>query len=182
MKGRDVILGLLMEKSMSGYEIKQHFESIFSYFFDASYGTIYPTLNKMEQKGLITKENVIQEGKPNKNIYSITENGKELFTDYMNDPIENDIYRSDFLMRLYFGHYVDNERLGQWLKGAIEDTKNMILQLEKNYENWKPFMTSSQEICIQIGIHTNKAKLDTLQHHLKNYRHTHLKEDRHESL
>ncbi len=182
MKGRDVILGLLMKQSMSGYEIKQHFESIFSYFFDASYGTIYPTLIQMKKKGLIKKEIVIQEGKPNKNVYTITESGKEFFYEYMNCPVENDIYRSDFLMRLYFGQYVDNGRIGQWLEAAIENTKRMIDRLERDYENWKPFITPSQEICIQIGIHTNKAQLETLQSHFKNYKQASHKEKRHESL
>lgn len=169
MKGRDVILGLLMKQSMSGYEIKQRFESIFSYFFDASYGTIYPTLNRMETNGLLIKETVIQEGKPNKHVYTITDSGKGIFYEYMNEAIEDDTYRSDFLMRLYFAQYVDNKRTGQWLYEEIEKTKQTIHQLETDYENWKPVMTPTQEICIQIGIQTNKAKLETLQSHVHIY-------------
>jgi DNA-binding PadR family transcriptional regulator len=163
MKGRDVILGLLMKQPMSGYDIKQVFESIFSYFFDASYGTIYPTLNQMEKEGYIEKETVLQEGKPNKNVYSIKEKGKALFYGYMDSPIEQDVYRSDFLMRMYFGHYVDEGKIDQWIETAMERTKRTIVQLETEYENWRPSMSSSQKICIEMGINTYKAQLDILQ-------------------
>ena len=56
MTSQDVILGILMKRSLSGYDIKHMFETIFSYFYNASFGTIYPTLSKMEKEGLITKE------------------------------------------------------------------------------------------------------------------------------
>jgi DNA-binding PadR family transcriptional regulator len=165
MKGRDVILGLLMQKSMSGYDIKQIFESVFSYFFDASYGTIYPTLNHMEKDGYIEKDTVLQEGKPNKNVYSITEKGKELFFDYLDSPIEPDVCRSDFLMRMYFGNYSNEDKITDWIKGAMDQSKRTIEQLEANYENWAPCMNSSQKICFEIGISSLKAKFEILHKH-----------------
>nr|WP_079418259.1 helix-turn-helix transcriptional regulator [Paenibacillus ferrarius] len=33
---------MLMKKSLTGYEIKQSLEELFSYFFKSSFGTIYP--------------------------------------------------------------------------------------------------------------------------------------------
>jgi DNA-binding PadR family transcriptional regulator len=171
MKGRDVILGLLMKQPLSGYDIKQVFKSIFSYFFDASYGTIYPTLNQMEKEGYIEKETVLQEGKPNKNVYSITEKGKELFYGYLESSIEQDVYRSDFLMRMYFGYYVDEGKIVQWIETAMERTTQTIKQLETGYENWKPHMSSSQKICIEMGINSYKAQLDTLEQHYKTIKH-----------
>jgi DNA-binding PadR family transcriptional regulator len=167
MRGRDVILGLLMKRSMSGYDIKQVFESIFSYFFDASYGTIYPTLNQMEKEGYIEKETVLQEGKPNKNVYSIMEKGKELFFGYLDSPIEPDVYRSDFLMRMYFGQYANEGKIPQWIETAMEQTKRTIEQLEADYENWSPCMSISQKICFEVGINSFKAQLKTLQQHYK---------------
>lgn len=171
MKGKDVILGLLMKQSMSGYDIKQVFESVFSYFFDASYGTIYPTLNQMGKEGLIVKETILQAGKPNKNIYSITEKGKEWFYGYLDRSIEQDVYRSDFLMRMYFGYYADEGKITEWIETAMERTKRTIDQLETDYKSWQSNMSSSQKICIEIGINTYKAQLETLQQHYKTIKH-----------
>lgn len=62
---------------------------------------IYPTLRKLEKDGKILKEVVIQEGRPNKNIYAITESGKEEFDDYLQSEIDDETFKSDFLMRLF---------------------------------------------------------------------------------
>lgn len=167
MKGRDVILGLLLQKPMSGYDIKQRFETIFAHFFDASYGTIYPTLAKMEKDGYIVKETVIQEGKPNKNIYSITEKGKELFYHYLQSPVESEVIRSDFLMRMYFGHHVGTEQSIAWLKDEISKTKEILVRLQEDYRAWKDKMSPTQVICIEMGISYNEAKLKTYEKGLK---------------
>lgn len=73
MKIQGVILGILNSGPHSGYEIKRQFEERFSFFFNASYGSIYPTLSKFEKEKLITKKTVKHEGKPNKNVYTITD-------------------------------------------------------------------------------------------------------------
>lgn len=44
-----VILGFLCEKDMTGYEIKQKMTISTSNFIDASFGSIYPMLKKMEK-------------------------------------------------------------------------------------------------------------------------------------
>ena len=82
MKGRDVILGILSRKERTGYDIKNILENQLSYFYDGTYGMIYPTLRKLEAEGKIKKEVVIQEGRPNKNVYTITEAGREEFATY----------------------------------------------------------------------------------------------------
>lgn len=48
---RDVVLGLLMGKELSGYDIKIVFEDVFTHFFDGSFGMIYPTLRQLEKEG-----------------------------------------------------------------------------------------------------------------------------------
>src|SRR4051794_2576933 len=128
MKAQDVILGMLMKGPLSGYDIKKQFESVFSYFFDASYGAIYPTLNKMEKQGYIDKHVQIQEGKPNKNLYAINEQGKEQFSQYLNSIIETDVIRSDFCMRMYFGEYASNDEILVWLEEARDKTEAVIKQ------------------------------------------------------
>ena len=79
MDAKAIILGFLMQKSMTGYELKKAFSISFSFFSGLSYGSIYPALKKMEQQGLITMRMEIQEGLPNKKIYTITKLGREKF-------------------------------------------------------------------------------------------------------
>ena len=56
MDVQSVLLGFLMHKSMTGYDINKAFSISFSFFSGLSYGSIYPALNKMRRQGLITME------------------------------------------------------------------------------------------------------------------------------
>ncbi|MBW7461105.1 PadR family transcriptional regulator, partial [Paenibacillus sepulcri] len=119
MNSQDVILGLLHRQPLSGYEIKQMLEMPLSFFFDASFGTIYPTLAKLEAQGFIIKENVIQDGRPNKNVYSLTDAGRQQFQAFLESPMEKDSFRSDFLVRMFFGEYMDTDTLTDWVRDEI---------------------------------------------------------------
>lgn len=168
MNSQDVILGMLMKKSLTGYEIKHLLEELLSYFYKSSYGTIYPMLNRMEKEGQITKENVIQEGKPNKNVYTITTKGREYFHNYLLGPIEEDSSKSDFLMRLYFGEFVGYDKLIAWLKQAQVDGLRKLKELQTKYSLHKEEMHPAQMVCIQIGIKEYSAKLEAITEGLKN--------------
>ncbi|WP_047153090.1 PadR family transcriptional regulator [Aneurinibacillus tyrosinisolvens] len=159
MNSKDVILGMLRREPLSGYDIKRNFESLFSYFFDASYGTIYPTLKKMEQDGYITKEAIPQEGKPDKNLYHITEKGKQRFLLYLESPLEKDVIRSDFLMRLFFGQYVERDTIVAWLMKSKEYNEETLQRLEEDYDAFKDKMSPTQKICIQVGLKQHRVLL-----------------------
>ncbi|NOU96413.1 PadR family transcriptional regulator [Paenibacillus sp. LMG 31456] len=167
MNSQDVILGMLMERSLSGYEIKQLFEELFSYFYSSSYGTIYPMLHRMEKEELLTKENVLQDGKPNKNVYTITENGRKQFSSYLESPLEADSLKSDFLMRLYFGKFVGYDKVIAWLKQVQQHTEKQLELLSEKYSLNKDHIHPTQTICIQIGIKEYSAKLEILREGLE---------------
>ncbi|CAH1193274.1 hypothetical protein PAECIP111892_01182 [Paenibacillus auburnensis] len=163
MNTQDVILGLLMKEALTGYQIKQLLEDVFSNFYSSSYGTIYPTLARMEKEGFITKENVLQDGKPNKNILYITPKGRDHFNAYLLAPLEGDsIRKSDFMMRLYFGEFVGYDKVIIWLKQAQEESQKKLDQLLGQYSLYKDEMHPAQIICIQIGIEEYQAKLTTI--------------------
>lgn len=95
LKGRDVVLGLLMGKELSGYDIKIVFEDVFTHFFDGSFDDL-SNVTSVGKRGENKKEVVMQEGKPNKKMYFITDAGREEFYQYMQTDVEKDVLRSDF--------------------------------------------------------------------------------------
>ncbi len=87
MDVQSVLLGFLMHQSMTGYDLKKAFSNSFSYFSGFSYGSIYPALKKMENQGLISKRIEIQDGAPNRKIYTITEAGRGAFLESLRTPL-----------------------------------------------------------------------------------------------
>ncbi|NDI35693.1 PadR family transcriptional regulator [Chengkuizengella sediminis] len=162
MQAKDVILGLLKTKDMSGYDIKKKFEEEFSFFFDSSYGSVYPTLKKLEENEYIFKKTLIQEGKPNKHLFSITTKGEELFENYLQSEVKRDNIRSDICMRLYFGEFMDKNQLFNTIDNAISQNKNTIEQLEQMHTKYSVNMSDTQKISLEIGIEYHKSQLNVL--------------------
>ncbi len=165
MQGKDIVLGILSKKERSGYEINDILQNQLSYFYDGTYGMIYPTLRKLEKDGKISKEVVIQEGRPNKNIYAITESGREEFDTYLQSEIDDETFKSDFLMRLFFGISLDEMALKELLEEEVARKEERINRLNENFKLWKNEgnLTSTQEITIKYGLAQYKATKEVLE-------------------
>ncbi|MFV0241334.1 MAG: PadR family transcriptional regulator [Lacrimispora sphenoides] len=127
------LLGLLNYGSMTGYELDKAFKDSLSFFWQAKNSQIYRELDAMERCGWLTSERVIQNQKPNKRVYSITDSGKEELGNWLSSP-ESDIadamrIRSAFLMRVFFAGETDIdqslEMLRTYRKQCMESSKEM---------------------------------------------------------
>lgn len=67
-----VLLTLLRERPMHGYEMIKQLEEQASGFYTPSAGAVYPTLQLMEDRGWVTSETV-----DGKKIYTITDTGRQ---------------------------------------------------------------------------------------------------------
>lgn len=154
MRGRDVILGILNLSPKTGYEINDVLKNQLSFFYDGTYGMIYPTLRKLEAEGMIEKKQVIQNGKPNKNVYSITNAGKKEFEKYMASDVVPESIKSDFLLRLYFGgDSLSNNQIIELFSHEIKRKRTQLEFIQKNYQYWKEKgMQDLQEVTLEYGI------------------------------
>ncbi|WP_196592942.1 PadR family transcriptional regulator [Pectinatus sottacetonis] len=122
------LLGMLMRKSMTGYQLKQKFESSIIFFWNAHISQIYRELNKMEKKHWVSFIIEPQSGKPDKKIYSITSSGKEEFIqwirDFSNRPEET--IKSELLTKIFFAENMEMEQLKYEFKRFIKDKQNEL--------------------------------------------------------
>jgi len=98
------LLGLLGYESRTGYELTKIFENSLNYFWHAQFSQIYRELNRMEEKGWVTSQSVVQDKRPNKRVYSITEDGRKVFVEWLheNAPLFENPHEP-LLMRVFFG-------------------------------------------------------------------------------
>lgn len=116
-KGRSwyAILGLLTYGPMSGYDIRQLIETSISFFWNESYGQIYPTLKGLVEEGLATVEVDEQQGRPDRKLYAITDAGIEALQTYLAEPPRPALVRNEFLLRVFFGGHMDPAQLREML-------------------------------------------------------------------
>jgi len=169
VKGRDVILGILRNKPRTGYEINDILQNQISYFYDGTYGMIYPTLKKLEKEEKVKKETVIQEDKPNKNIFSITDKGREELRKYLESDKVEEVFKSDFLMKLFFGDdYLSKQKVIELIKSEIKVKEDQIKRLESSLEHWElQGISNLQKITVGYGLAEYRAVVEYLKEQLK---------------
>ncbi len=109
------ILAVLSQQPYSGYDISKRFEESVSCYWQASQQQIYRELGKMEHLSWVTHETVPQMGKPDKKIYSITDEGKAELVRWYAEPTEPTPIREDLLVKVLAAPYVSVDILIQEL-------------------------------------------------------------------
>jgi PadR family transcriptional regulator AphA len=99
------ILGLLADGPRSGYDIKQEVRVTLSHFWNESVGHIYPMLRRLHGKGLVSRVTESSPGKPDRHVYSITEEGLAELRQWLAEPIEPAPPRLEILLKIWFGSH-----------------------------------------------------------------------------
>jgi DNA-binding PadR family transcriptional regulator len=130
---RTIILGLLRERPMHGYEIQQYIQmSQMERWANVLSGSIYYALNKMEQEELIRTEAEERTGARLRKIYAITEKGEKAFKDSLVEALSAPVrsLKSDFFVALGWIDELPKEECIRLLRKNIE-------KLEENKHYWK---------------------------------------------
>lgn len=101
------ILGLLKERSMHGYELSKRLTDTLGGFWRVSYGSLYPTLKRLERQGAVEQVFAGEAVGRRKNVYRITESGEALFLRLLEES-GHDSQSEDnrFRVRLAFFKYL----------------------------------------------------------------------------
>ncbi len=149
---QSVLLGFLMRSSMTGYDLKKAFSISFAFFSGLSYGSIYPALKRLENQGLVTKQVEIQDGAPNRKIYTITEAGRKAFLKSLRSPLPPMQPKNAFLMRLFFfSHLAPKDRKSVAMK-HLWTVKQMQAQLESVQPAVAAHADRFQYLCFEFGL------------------------------
>jgi DNA-binding PadR family transcriptional regulator len=77
------VLGLLAESPLHGYELRKRLNAMLGTFRAFSYGSLYPTLRRMQARGWVTADSGSGRGGRSKVVYSLTADGKERFAELL---------------------------------------------------------------------------------------------------
>lgn len=131
------ILGLLTYRPMTGYGLKKIFGKSISHVWEASLSQIYRELSSLEKKGYVHSSIKKQEDRPDKKIYTITEEGKNAFQGWLKDfsGTFSSPKRDEFMLRIFFGSKLEKEQLISEFKQFISQKKEYLGLLTEIGEN-----------------------------------------------
>ncbi len=101
------IMVSLGERPGTGYELGRQFERSIGYFWSATHQQIYRTLKKLHADGLVSFEPVLQDGRPDKKVYSLSPAGREALREWVATPTPLRSFRDELGVKLRAAEHGD---------------------------------------------------------------------------
>lgn len=129
-----LILGVLLDGSYTGYDIKALISRNLKMFCKISFGSLYPALRRLENKQMVISKNE-NKGDRKRIIYSITNLGKDKFMFWLKGPVVISENMDVNLAKVYFLDKIDyseaKEIINELLLGYKKTTSYLISYKEK---------------------------------------------------
>src|SRR5438876_10153792 len=139
----DAILACLTERPMTGYELAKTFDASIGFFWKADHQQIYRELTKLRDRGHIQGRELVQSGKPNKLVYTLTPEGRAALRHWAARPSVPASIKDDLLVRLYALDSVDVEPLRTDLMARLEHHRDRFARYERLLNKLFPAGTAS---------------------------------------
>jgi len=163
---RVFILGLLTNRSMSGYDIRRFLRSLGWLLGNPSFGTIYPALHALLEDELVTVEVVPHPTRPARKIYTITQAGQQMLDAWIEQPANNHVGLRAFLMHLILTGNGHSDRL----PGYLEQRKEAVLahraSLAQATDALGNRVSAGEQVAIDFGLAIAEAELAWIDSHL----------------
>lgn len=125
------ILGALTVFPMSGYDLKKWIRDVTGPFWAESSGRIYPALEQLRQKKLVSCDAACGCGKRPRKVYNITARGLRVLKKWLNVPAQPLVSRNELRLKIFYGKNLTAKKLLQHLKRQQE---NMQRELKRYKE------------------------------------------------
>ncbi|MDJ0508913.1 MAG: PadR family transcriptional regulator [Crocosphaera sp.] len=148
------ILVTLATESHTGYEIWKTFEETLNCFWKATQQQIYRELGKMEKNGLVKSEIIPQKGRPDKKLYSITEQGQIELEEWMSVPSQPTVIREDLLVKIRAGALVNSEIIIQELTHRHQIHQQTLISYQQKEKDFleKIDALNTSDYCLYLTL------------------------------
>jgi PadR family transcriptional regulator AphA len=164
---RHLILGLLTQQAMSGYDIKRLLESL-SWLMDSpSFGSIYPALRSLREDGLASMEEVLCQGKSSRKIYTTTKRGRRALREWVDQSITSGTSLKAFVTRLILAGSFSHAEIITHLQQRRSEVTACHAALKQLTETEYRMMDSGQRLTFDYGLALATAELAWLDGALK---------------
>ncbi len=119
MSLRYALLALLIDGGATGYELAKRFDRSVANFWHALPHQLYAELTSMERDGLVDGEVVVQKTRPNKRVFSMTDEGRRALQDWFDEPVRAPGIKDELLVRIYAADLVEPAVVIAMVEGCL---------------------------------------------------------------
>jgi PadR family transcriptional regulator, regulatory protein AphA len=160
-----ILLGILSDKPLTGYDISKWYQMLLKYFYPTDQRTIYRALKRMHENGWVDVEVVVQDSSPNRKVYHLTQIGKSELKEWLSTPLPLDPAYNIWLGQLFFGDKVDTAYIVTNLQARRQQVMAQLEELERraNQENPEVELTRQRLIrsmTLAYGVAVNRFRIE----------------------
>ena len=161
----DAILVCLTERPMTGYELAKTFDSSIGFFWKADHQQIYRELTRLRERRHVQAREVVQSGKPNKLVYTLTTEGKAALRHWAARPSSPPSIKDDMLVRLCALEAIDMEPLRTDLMARLEHHRDRLARYERVLKKRFPHGAASLDdtgklLALRLGLRHERAVVE----------------------
>jgi DNA-binding PadR family transcriptional regulator len=130
-----ILLGLLHEPA-SGYDLKKVFDERIHYFWSAELSQIYPTLNRLEQRGWIHGREAASSRGPGRRVYELTKTGRSALRDWLAQGPQIGDERFGYLAQIYLMDQLGDLKLTLRFFSILRDHFSRKLEMLRRLERY----------------------------------------------
>lgn len=128
---RHAVLAALLDNEYSGYQLAKAFDIGVANFWHAVPQQLYTELARLEKEGLIAGRQVIQESRPNKRLFHVTEAGHAELERFAADVPRSSSIRDDLLVKVQASDRTDTAPVIEQLQARASAAEAKIELLGK---------------------------------------------------
>ena len=165
------LLGFLNYGPHTGYELKKVFDVSVAHFWNAELSQIYPTLKNLESEGLVEMKVDVQADRPNRKVYTITEDGRRELLEWLAAPAEAEQFREPLLIKVFFASALSKQELIAVLRHRAEELQRSVAAFERGcsiIENFAEAIGLQREalfwgLTVDSGIKHSQASIEWIE-------------------
>lgn len=165
-----ILLGMLRTPA-SGYDLKAEFAASISHFWAAELSQIYPMLQRLEKRGLLSSKSEPSDRGPPRKVYALTKAGRVELRAWLKRPPQINTERIEWLAQLWFMDELgDNERALAFLSALRGELAQELATLERVEAQWRvedsryPDQLPDNEFFLQLtlasGLKKGRARVE----------------------
>lgn len=134
-----IILGLLNQQPLTGYDLTKSFDDEIGEFWQAQHSQIYPQLKRLEEQGYVTHEITVSGEKLEKKLYHVTTTGRDLLHEWISIGTPDlTATKDEFILKLYFIQTNQDPRLREMLTEQLTLHTAKLTHLQHRLESVFP--------------------------------------------
>lgn len=127
---RHAVLAALLDEELSGYQLAKAFDMGVANFWHALPQQLYAELAKLEKEGLVAGREVVQDARPNKRLFRVTDDGLAELERFASVAAKPSFIRDDLLVKVQAADHLDAAELIARLTERAEFAEAKAAQFE----------------------------------------------------